>query len=103
MMRSCAATRWRENAAYTGEMPVKNAGLFSLDGQVALILGGSSGIGRAIALGLHDAGAIVVPVGKTQAKVNEVEAALTAQGTAARGFCADVTQPEALTEVVTQT
>jgi NAD(P)-dependent dehydrogenase (short-subunit alcohol dehydrogenase family) len=82
---------------------MNHAGLFSLDGQVALVLGGSSGIGRAIALGFHDAGAIVVPVGKTAAKVAEAEAALTAQGASALGYCADVTQPEALTEVVTQT
>jgi NAD(P)-dependent dehydrogenase (short-subunit alcohol dehydrogenase family) len=82
---------------------MKNAGLFSLDGQVALVLGGSSGIGRAIALGLHDAGAIVVPVGKTEAKVREVETALATQGATAHGHCADVTQSEALTDVVTQT
>ncbi len=82
---------------------MKNAGLFSLDGQVALVLGGSSGIGRAIALGLHDAGAIVVPVGKTEAKVREVETALATHGATAHGHCADVTQSEALTDVVTQT
>ena len=82
---------------------MKNAGLFSLDGRVALVIGGSSGIGRAIALGLHDAGAIVVPVGKTAAKVHEVNAALAAQGATAHGYCADVTQSEALTEVVTLT
>ena len=76
---------------------------FSLRGQVALVIGGSSGIGRAIALGLHDAGAIVVPVGKTDAKVAEVEAALAARGATARGHCADVTEPDALTEIVTRT
>ena len=80
---------------------MKNAGLFSLDGQVALVLGGSSGIGAPIALGLHDAGAIVVPVGKTAAKVAEVETALATHGATAHGHCADVTQSEALTDVVT--
>jgi gluconate 5-dehydrogenase len=44
-----------------------------------------------------------VPVGKMEAKVAEPEAALTAQGATARGYCADVTQSEALTIVVTQT
>jgi hypothetical protein len=32
---------------------MRNAGRFSLTGQVALVLGGSSGTGRQIALGLH--------------------------------------------------
>ena len=73
---------------------------FSLRGQVAMVLGGSSGIGRQIALGFHDAGAIVVPVGRTASKVAEVDAALAARGATARGHCADVTMPVALTEVI---
>lgn len=73
---------------------------FSLEGQVALVLGGSSGIGRQIALGLHSAGAVVVPVGKTQAKVAEVDAALAAQGAHATGLCADVTDPAGLTGAI---
>jgi NAD(P)-dependent dehydrogenase (short-subunit alcohol dehydrogenase family) len=82
---------------------MKHSERFSLNGQVALVLGGSSGIGRQIALSFHDAGAIVVPVGKTAAKVAEVEAALAVRGATARGHCADVTRPEELTDVVTRT
>src|SRR5471032_511393 len=73
---------------------------FSLAGKVALVLGGSSGIGREIALGFHAAGATVVPVGKTAAKVAEVERALAAQGGGAKGYAVDVTQPTALSETV---
>jgi NAD(P)-dependent dehydrogenase (short-subunit alcohol dehydrogenase family) len=73
---------------------------FSLAGKVALVLGGSSGIGREIALGFHAAGATVVPVGKTAAKVAEVERALAVQGGGAKGYTADVTQPSALSETV---
>jgi NAD(P)-dependent dehydrogenase (short-subunit alcohol dehydrogenase family) len=73
---------------------------FSLKGQVALVLGGSSGIGRQIALGFHDAGAIVVPVGSTASKVIEVDAALAARGATVTGYCADVTMPGALTDVI---
>ena len=76
---------------------------FSLTGQVALVLGGSSGIGRQIALGLHDAGAIVIPVGRTAAKVAEVDAELAAKGTAATGHCADVTNPAELADIVGRT
>jgi NAD(P)-dependent dehydrogenase (short-subunit alcohol dehydrogenase family) len=81
---------------------MKHSERFSLQGQVALVLGGSSGIGRQIALGFHDAGATVVPVGKTAAKVTEVDAALAAQGATATGYCADVTEPDALTGVITR-
>jgi len=78
---------------------MNHAERFSLRGQVALVLGGSSGIGRQIALGFHDAGAIVVPVGRTASKVAEVDAALAARGATATGYCADVTTPGALTDV----
>jgi NAD(P)-dependent dehydrogenase (short-subunit alcohol dehydrogenase family) len=73
---------------------------FSLADQVAVVLGGSSGIGREIALGFHGAGALVVPVGKTQSKVAEVDAALGAQGAPSSAICADVTDPAALTGVI---
>lgn len=79
---------------------MNHAERFSLKGQVALVLGGSSGIGRQIALGFHDAGAIVVPVGRTASKLAEVDAALAARGATARGHCADVTGPAALTDLI---
>src|SRR5207237_9207168 len=43
-----------------------------LSGKVAVVIGGTSGIGRAIALGLADAGADVVP---TSRQAEHVEAA----------------------------
>jgi NAD(P)-dependent dehydrogenase (short-subunit alcohol dehydrogenase family) len=73
---------------------------FSLADKVAVVLGGSSGIGRQVALGFRDAGAVVVPVGKTASKVAEVEDALAARGGGVKGYAADVTRPEALTETV---
>ena len=73
---------------------------FSLAGKVALVLGGSSGIGREIALGFHTSGATAVPVGKTAGKVAEVERALDALGGGAKGHAADVTQPAALSEII---
>jgi NAD(P)-dependent dehydrogenase (short-subunit alcohol dehydrogenase family) len=82
---------------------MRHAERFSLTGQVALVLGGSSGIGRQIALGLHDAGAVVVPVGRTAAKVAEVNAALVAMGATANGLCADVTNPAELTDTIGRT
>lgn len=42
-----------------------------LSGRVAVVIGGTSGLGRAIALGLAEAGADVVPTGRRQALVEE--------------------------------
>jgi NAD(P)-dependent dehydrogenase (short-subunit alcohol dehydrogenase family) len=84
----------------SGSETMNQADRFSLAGKVALVLGGSSGIGREIAVGFHAAGATVVPVGKTAAKVAEVERALAAQGATAKGHTADVTQPAVLRETI---
>lgn len=46
--------------------------LFNLEGRVAVVLGGTSGIGRTLALGLAEAGADVVSSGRRQALVDEV-------------------------------
>jgi NAD(P)-dependent dehydrogenase (short-subunit alcohol dehydrogenase family) len=46
--------------------------LFNLSERVAVVMGGTSGIGRAIALGLAEAGADVISTGRRSALVNEV-------------------------------
>src|SRR6476661_2032417 len=46
--------------------------LFDLTGRVAVVMGGTSGIGRSIASGLAASGADVVATGRREAKVNEV-------------------------------
>ena len=43
-----------------------------LSGKVAVVIGGTSGIGRTLSLGLADAGANVVATGRNAAKVEEV-------------------------------
>jgi NAD(P)-dependent dehydrogenase (short-subunit alcohol dehydrogenase family) len=52
--------------------------LFSLEGKVAVVTGGTSGIGRALSLGLADAGADVIATARRQQQVedtaNEIEA-----------------------------
>lgn len=52
----------------------------SLEGRVAVVIGGTSGIGRAMALGLAQAGADVVSTGRRAEQVNEVAAEIEALG-----------------------
>jgi NAD(P)-dependent dehydrogenase (short-subunit alcohol dehydrogenase family) len=56
------------------------AQLLSLEGKVAVVTGGTSGIGRAISLGLADAGADVVATARRQQEVDETAAEVEARG-----------------------
>src|SRR5204863_8632164 len=51
-----------------------------LSGRVPVVVGGTSGIGRAIALGMACAGATVVPTGRRENLVDEVCAEIEASG-----------------------
>src|SRR5580658_3431776 len=51
-------------------MPAKN--LMDLTGRVVVVIGGTSGLGRELAIGLATAGANVVPTGRREAMVEEV-------------------------------
>jgi NAD(P)-dependent dehydrogenase (short-subunit alcohol dehydrogenase family) len=63
---------------------------FDLSGRTAVVVGGTTGIGRALALGLADAGADVVATGRRQAIVDEVAAAIEARGRRSLRVAADV-------------
>jgi NAD(P)-dependent dehydrogenase (short-subunit alcohol dehydrogenase family) len=64
--------------------------LFGLGGRVAVVTGGSSGIGRGIALALGRAGAAVVIIARDQGNLDATVADLTAVGCAAAAVSADL-------------
>ncbi len=63
---------------------------FDLSGRVAVVIGGTSGIGRAMALGLAEAGADVVASGRRAALVDETAAAIEALGRRTARLTVDV-------------
>ena len=54
--------------------------LFTLEGKVAVVTGGTSGIGRAISLGLANAGADVVATARRQTEIDTTAAEIEARG-----------------------
>ena len=62
-----------------------------LAGQVALVTGGGRGIGRAIAIALSDAGAMLAVVARSEAEIEETVGLIVEGGGRAVGFAADVT------------
>ena len=70
--------------------------MFTLAGRVALVVGGTSGIGRALALGLADAGADVVATGRRQELVDEVAGEIERRGRQSARLTSDVGEPASL-------
>ena len=66
------------------------ASLFDLTGRTAVVVGGTTGIGRALALGLADAGADVVATGRRPTAVDEVAGAIETRGRRTLRHPADV-------------
>jgi NAD(P)-dependent dehydrogenase (short-subunit alcohol dehydrogenase family) len=76
-----------------------NLSEFSLENKVALITGGSSGIGKMMALALAKAGAFVW-IASSRDNADETLQELKDQGSDGRFIQADVTSSEALKDIV---
>lgn len=79
---------------------MKSLELFNITGKVALVTGGTHGLGMAIATALAEAGATLVINDLSQEKLNAAIAEYAEKGIKAHGYIFDVTNEEAATEAV---
>ncbi len=74
--------------------------LFNLTGKVAIVTGGAGGIGRALALGLADAGADVVVTSRKLGHLEETAKDIKSKGRKALATSTDVTQVKSVEDMV---
>ncbi|CAN5257448.1 3-oxoacyl-[acyl-carrier-protein] reductase [soil metagenome] len=84
------------------EQPNPHTAVESLADKRILITGGTTGIGRAIALLLSSYGANIVTFGRHQEQLDEVLSAIRAAGGQAEGSVADVAKPDDIQRVFQQ-
>jgi gluconate 5-dehydrogenase len=77
--------------------------LFDLTGQIALVTGGSRGLGLQIAEALGEAGAKVMLTSRRAADLEEAAADLAAKGIDARWVAGDASDPEEVQRIVAET
>lgn len=75
------------------------ADLFSLARKIAVVTGGTSGIGRALSLGLAQAGADVIATARRQQQVDETAAAIEAAGRKTLRLTSDVCERATLEQL----
>ena len=73
-----------------------------LDGRTAVVIGGTSGIGRAIALGLAEAGADVIPSSRRSDQVETTAAEIESLGRRTIRCVSDVSDRASLDELLAQ-
>jgi NAD(P)-dependent dehydrogenase (short-subunit alcohol dehydrogenase family) len=80
-----------------------SANLLSLEGKIAVVTGGTSGIGRALSLGLAEAGADVVASARRQQQVDETATAIEAVGRQTLRITSDVCDRPTLDKLLAAT
>jgi NAD(P)-dependent dehydrogenase (short-subunit alcohol dehydrogenase family) len=79
------------------------SGLFDLTGKTAVVVGGTSGIGLAMAVGLAEAGADVVATSRRQEQVNEAATQIESKGRRALRITSDVSERATLERLCDET
>ena len=75
----------------------------SLEGKSAVVIGGTSGIGRALSLGLADAGADVVATARRQEHVDSTAAEIEQRGRRTLRICSDLADRSSLDALLAAT
>jgi len=76
---------------------------FKLDGKIAIVTGGSKGLGRAIAIGMGEVGAKVVVVSRTKNLIEETASEIISHGGDAIAIPVDVRNEDDIENAVNQT
>jgi NAD(P)-dependent dehydrogenase (short-subunit alcohol dehydrogenase family) len=74
-----------------------------LDGRIAVVIGGTSGIGKTLSLGLADAGAHVIPSSRRQTEVDAAAAEIESRGRKTLRVTSDVLQRGSLERLCEET
>jgi len=69
---------------------------FDLTGRVAVVVGGTSGIGQTIGIGLAEAGADVIPTGRRAELVDTAAKEIESLGQRSMRICSDVLNRKSL-------
>lgn len=77
--------------------------LFDFEGKTAVVIGGTSGIGRALSLGFADAGADVVATARRQQQVDETAAAIEERGRKTMRLASDICDRASLEKLLAAT
>src|ERR1035437_2654697 len=77
------------------------AHILSLEGKTAVVTGGTSGIGRALSLGLADFGADVIATARRQHEVDETAGEIEARGRKSLRLTSDVCNRASLETLLT--
>ncbi|MBW4043508.1 MAG: glucose 1-dehydrogenase [Acidobacteria bacterium] len=76
--------------------------LMSLEGKTAVVIGGTSGIGRALSLGLAEAGADVIATARRKEQVDETASAIESTGRRTARITSDVADRASLEALLAQ-
>jgi NAD(P)-dependent dehydrogenase (short-subunit alcohol dehydrogenase family) len=74
----------------------------SLEGRTAVVIGGCTGLGKVLSVGLARAGANVVPTSRREAEVNTAADEVAAQGVRTLRLCTDVTQRASIEKLLAE-
>lgn len=91
----------RARKSRTRKSPINDRGATELPGAIALVTGGSRGLGRAIAEALAAEGCKVVVTGRDEQALAVTSAAITRKGGAVYARHCDVRSPESVTALAT--